>query len=60
MFGYTFTRKDGTTFVSKYPFRWAEIANEHFTRVAYKYRSIVYADMPVVNMVDYRTFNNLD
>ena len=52
--------KNGTKFISKYPFRWAEIANEHLGRLAYKYRDFLATDLPYVIMADYRTQSNLD
>lgn len=60
MKGQQYRLKDGTTFVSQYPFRWAEIANEHLARMEYKYINNIKNHMPYVIVVDYRTSDNLD
>lgn len=57
--GNSFMLPDGRWFKSKYPFRWAEIANEHLVRVQYKYLDYVSPVWPYIIVADYRTTQNL-
>lgn len=57
--GRNYTLPDGTRFTSKYPFRWAEIANEHLVRVQYKYLDNISTALPYLINVDYRTKDNM-
>lgn len=58
--GRNYTLPNGTKFISKYPFRWAEIANEHLARVQYKYLDKISTALPYLINVDYRTYENLN